>query len=455
MLVRSAATASTSYRWYVVGVCTLAYVFSFIDRQIMTLMIEPVSADLRLTDTQFALLHGLAFTLFYATMGVPIAQLSDRHSRPLIISAGVFVWSVATAACGLAQTFWQLFAARIVVGTGEATLSPAAYSMFADYFPKDQLGRALAVYSTGSFIGAGLAFLAGGALIAVVPQLGLDMLPIVGALRPWQATFVLVGLPGVLVALLVKFTVRDPERHDDSPEHADLYAGHPFRGAGASAAAENPSFRDVLAFCAAHRGAILSHFVGFSFASMALYQLLSWGPAIFIRTWGLTAPQSGFLLGIVTLVASTSGVLVAGWLNDGLRQRGRVDAPMLTGAIGGAGIVLPIAGLPAAGGLWTAVVLFGAALFFASFAMPPSAAAIQLLAPNRMRSRITALFLFCNSLFGLALGAVLVGALNDYVFGRGAGVTTSVALVVGGSAIVTAVVLVVGMRPFRASLGDA
>jgi MFS family permease len=441
-----ARPAPTTYRWYVVAVCTIAYVFSFIDRQIMTLLIEPVSADLGLNDTQFALLHGLAFALFYATMGIPIAHLSDRHSRPLIIAAGVFVWSIATAVCGLAQTFWQLFIARIAVGTGEATLSPATYSMLADYFPKEQLGRAVAVYSTGSFIGAGLAFLAGGALIALVPQLGLDSLPLVGTLRPWQATFVLVGLPGVIVALLFAVTVRDPERRDDS------HGGHPIRGANPGA--QNPTFADVLAFCATHRGAILSHFIGYSFASMALYQLLAWGPAIFIRAWGFSAAQSGLLLGTVTLVASTTGVLASGWLNDWLRQRGRRDAPMLAGAIGGAGIIVPIAWLPAAESLSLAVALFGAALFFASFPMPPSTAAIQLLAPNRMRSRISAMFLFCNSLFGLALGSALVGTLNDRVFGRGAAVTTSVALVVGGSAVVTTIVLLVGMRPFRESLGE-
>ena len=183
------------YRWYVVVICMVAYVFSYIDRQITTLLIQPIQADLALSDTQFGLLHGLAFALFYATMGVPIAQLSDRHSRPLIIAVGVFLWSVATAACGLARTFWQFFAARVAVGVGEAALSPATYSMLADYFPKDQLGRAVAVYSTGSFIGAGLAY-----LLAVPSSRSCPARPGTpadrrGALVPRQMTFVLVGLP--------------------------------------------------------------------------------------------------------------------------------------------------------------------------------------------------------------------------------------------------------------------
>lgn len=431
------------YRWYVVGVCMVAYIFSFIDRQIMTLLIEPVRADLALNDTQFGLLHGLAFALFYATMGIPIAHLSDHRSRPRIIAAGVCVWSLATAACGLAHSFWQLFVARILVGTGEATLTPATYSMLADYFPKDQLGRAVAVFSTGSFIGSGLAFLAGGVFISLVPRLGLDAIPLIGDMRPWQATFVLIGLPGVIVGALVALTVRDPPRQDDARDR---------HVAGASPQA---TFSDVLAFWARHRAVFAYHFIGFCFASMALYQLLAWGPAIFIRTHGLTPSQTGYLLGIVTLVASTTGVLASGWLTDWLLRRGRGDAPMLAGAIGGAGIVVPIALLPWAAGLQSATVLFGAALFFASFPMPPSTAVIQLLAPNRMRSRISAMFLFCNSLFGLALGAALVGMLNDFVFRTAAAVTTSVAIVVGTSAVATAVLLVGGMRPFRESLEPA
>jgi MFS family permease len=431
------------YRWYVVVICMIAYVFSYIDRQITTLLIEPIQADLALSDTQFGLLHGLAFAIFYATMGIPIAQLSDRHSRPLIISVGVFLWSVATAACGLARTFWQFFAARVAVGVGEAALSPATYSMLADYFPKDQLGRAVAVYSTGSFIGAGLAYLAGGAIVSIVPRLGLEHIPIIGALKPWQVAFVLVGLPGIAVALLCWLTVRDAPRHEDMLE----------RVAGVPAASD--TLVHVFRFCLAHRTALACHFVGFSLASMSLYQLLGWGPAMFIRGYGLTPAQSGYVLGVVTLVASTTGVLVSGWLNDRLRQAGRIDAPMLTGAIGAAGLVLPSALLPFAGSLSPAVALFGIALFFASFPMPPSTAAIQILAPNRMRSRIAAMFLFCNSLFGLAFGATLVGALNDYVFERPGAVTVSVALVVGGAGAGAAFVLAAGMRPFRESLTRA
>jgi MFS family permease len=433
----------------------VAYVFSYIDRQIMTLLIQPIQADLSLSDTQFGLLHGLAFALFYATMGIPIAHLSDRYSRPLIIGAGVFLWSAATVTCGFARTFWQLFAARLAVGVCEGALSPATYSMLADYFPRDQLGRAVAVYSTGSFVGAGLAYLGGGAIVSMVSSVDLSGVPLIGALRPWQLAFVLVGLPGVLVAVVCWATVRDAPRTEDTRAdgHPDIAGdphavGHPDDAGPPDAA----GMLGVFAFFRAHAAALGLHFAGFSFASLALYQLLGWGPAIFIRGFGLTPTQTGYALGAATLIASTAGVLTSGWLNDRLQRSGHLDAPLRTGAVGGAGLVAPVVLLPFADSFPLALVLFGIALFFGSFPMPPSTTGIQLLAPNRMRSRLAAMFLFCNSLFGMALGSAIVGALNDYVFRSPAAVTRSVAIVVGFAGVATVVLLAVGCGPFRTSV---
>ena len=181
---------SLAYPWFIVSLCMLAYIFSFIDRQVITLLIEPIRADLQISDTQFSLLHGLAFAMLYAVAGIPIARLADSRSRPLIISVGIFIWSFATAACGLAKSFVQLFLARMAVGVGEAALSPAAYSMISDSFPKSKLGLAIGVYSSGSFLGGGLAFIIGGAAIAVIEQWGAQTFPVIGLVKPWQMTFV-------------------------------------------------------------------------------------------------------------------------------------------------------------------------------------------------------------------------------------------------------------------------
>lgn len=199
------------YRWYVVGILSLAYVFSFIDRIIMSLLVEPIRADLGITDTQVSLLSGLAFALFYTFFGIPVALLADRSRRRTLIAAGITFWCFMTAACGLAQNFWQLFAARMGVGAGEATLSPAATSLIGDYFPRHLLGRAVAVYTMGISIGSGIALIMGGKIVAAVTEMGGVTLPIVGELKAWQAAFMLVGLPGLVVAALM-FTVKEPQR---------------------------------------------------------------------------------------------------------------------------------------------------------------------------------------------------------------------------------------------------
>ena len=174
------------WAWYGVGVLMVAYTFSFIDRYVIALLIEPIKQDFDLTDTQIGLLSGLAFAIFYTTLGIPIGRLADRYNRRRIISVGIFVWSLMTGLCGLAQSFWQLFAARVGVGVGEAALSPAAFSLIADSFPVERIGRALSVYSVGVYFGSGLAFIIGGAVIQLVTRAPDVVLPLVGIVRPCE-----------------------------------------------------------------------------------------------------------------------------------------------------------------------------------------------------------------------------------------------------------------------------
>jgi MFS family permease len=199
------------YAWYVVGILVLAYTFSFIDRQILSLLVGPMKRDLGISDTQMSLLQGFAFAVFYCLAGLPIGRMVDSRKRVNIISIGVFVWSVMTALCGTAHAYWQLFLYRMGVGVGEAALSPAAYSMIADYFPPKRLGFALGVYGMGVYIGAGLALIIGAAVIGLVSSGGDIVVPLFGEVYAWQLTFFVVGLPGILIALWV-WTVREPER---------------------------------------------------------------------------------------------------------------------------------------------------------------------------------------------------------------------------------------------------
>ncbi|MDF3932902.1 spinster family MFS transporter [Pseudomonas citronellolis] len=427
-----------AYEWYVVSLCMVAYIFSFIDRQILALMIEPIKADLGLSDTQFSLLHGLAFSLFYAVMGWPIAYLADRYSRPKIIALGVVFWSLATAACGLSKNFLQMFLARIGVGVGEAALSPAAYSMFSDLFPKEKLGRAVAVYSIGSFVGGGLAFLVGGYVIDLLKDTRALSLPLLGEVKAWQLTFFIVGLPGALVGLLIWLTVRDPQRRGLSHD--------------ASGQAKAPAAGDGVRFLGRHKATFACLYLGFSFYAMALYAMLSWTPALYMRKHGLDPVGTGYTLGAILLLANTTGVYCGGWLTDLLARRGHGDAAMRAGLIGALGMLVPVSLFALVEPLWLSLALLVPAMFFASFPMPASTAAMQHLAPNQVRAQVSAIFLLVSNLLAVGLGTTLVALITDRAFGDPQAVGGSIAIVASCASSLSVLLLWKGCASFRASL---
>lgn len=420
-----------SYAWYVVILCMVAYIFSFIDRQILALLIEPIREDLQISDTQFSLLNGLAFSLFYATMGIPIARLADSRSRPAIIAAGVFLWSLATAATGLGKSFLQIFFARMGVGVGEAALSPAAYSMIADLFPKEKLGRALAVYSIGSFIGGGLAFLIGGAVISALNEMDNIVMPLFGEMRPWQMTFIIVGLPGILLALIFSITVKDPTR---SVEGAQI---------------ERASFSETLKFIRSNGKFFFALYGGFTMTAVALFGLLSWLPAYLGRRYGLSPGEIGLILGPIMLVANVGGVLCSGLLTDYFQKNGRKDAAMRAGMIGSFGLVIPVALFSIMPSQTLSIMFISISLFFASFPLATSATAMQLASPAHMRAQVSAIFLFLNSIIGLAIGSFVIAIMTDYVFQSDVAVGWSVSIVCGISTLISGILIARGLKPFR------
>lgn len=421
------------YPWYVVFVLTLAYTCSFIDRQILTLLIEPIRRDLAITDTQMSLLGGLAFSILYTTMGIPLARLADRSSRRNLMTAGVGLWSLMTAACGLARGFWPLFGARVGVGVGEAALSPAAFSLLADYFRPQQLARAIGAYSTGVYFGAGLALMIGGAVIQRVSNAPNQVLPLVGEVFPWQLTFFVVGLLGLPVMLLM-LTIREPARR------------------GAAVTPVSSGTPALLAFMRANRATLVCHIGAFTLYGIAIGCYLFWSPSVMMRTHGWDAPRTGFTIGLLMFVLGTLGVFSGGWLADRLAQRGHRDAVLRAGLYGvliGAPFIVAT---PLIEDDRWATASLGCAIYFLAFLQGLPGAALQLVTPNPLRAQMTAIYFFIGNLIANGLGPSIPALLADYLFvdplklGLALSWTTAVAVPLAG------LLLFLGLAPYRASL---
>jgi len=426
-----------AYAWYATLVLMLAYTLSYIDRQILSMLVGPIKADLGVSDTQIGLLQGLAFAVFYTLIGIPMGRLADHGDRRRIIAWGVFVWSLATAASGLARTFGQLFAARVAVGVGEAALGPAAYSLIADQFPPERRGRALGVYSMGVYLGIGLAAIIGGAVVGRLSGQPPLPVPFIGELASWHVAFLLVGLPGLLLALWVR-TLREPLRQGVT-----------------TAAGTGIPLAEVLRFVRENLRLFGAHFAGFSMLTLAFNAVAFWMPPYLQRAHGLSPGEFGTGLGLILAIGGAAGIVSGGVVADLLRKRGVADAELWPGIVS-AVMVWPLGvATSQAGSGDTALALFAGFMFFSSFAFAAAAAAIQAAAPNRMRGQLSAVYLFCVNLTGIGLGSFLTGFVNDYAFGDELRVGDSMSWIVGLAAPLAALLLLAARRPYAARLAAA
>ena len=376
---------SPRYRQYVLGMLVVVYAFNFLDRQIVTILAEPIKNDLGLNDTQIGLMTGLAFALFYTILGIPLARLADRSNRVSIITGALVVWSGMTALCGMAQNFSQMLAARIGVGVGEAGCSPPAHSLIADYYPPNQRASALSIYALGIPIGSILGLLAGGWI---------------AEFYGWRMAFFVVGLPGIALAFAFKMTIREPIRGMSDP---------------ASKATEQLPLIATMLHLLQNR--TLMHIaMGGALTSFVGYGLGQWLPAYFIRIHAMGIAETATYFGLVLGVASAIGTFLGGTLSDKLSKRD----------------VRFYAWLPAAGVLiafpfyvaammsdnpYIAIAILIVPSTLNSLWLGPSFGTIQNLAPTRMRAMASALMLFILNIIGLGLGPFLVGVLSDLLSG--------------------------------------
>ena len=420
--------------YYALLVLLLAYILSFVDRNVMAVLIGPIRADFAISDFQYSLLHGFAFSMFYIFLGLPIARFADRGSRKWVITLGVLFWSLMTCVCGLARSFSALFLARMGVGVGEAALSPPAYSLISDYFTEETLPRAMAVYTLGITIGGGLAYILGGAVLQYFSARGAVELPLVGSLQPWQTTFVIVGLPGFLLVVLLSVMIEPPRR------------------GAAYVLDKEGSPGQVLVHLRRQWQAYTSLVLGVSLLAVLGYGTMAWYPEFLVRNHGMSAAQAGAQFGLIFILAGSAGTLVGGFSAAPLMARGYPDADMR--------LIMWIALLwllPAAAGpmlvdsewaLWMAVPI----VFFLNSYFGLSIAALQRITPNRMRAQVSAIMLFMTNLFGLALGPSAVAAITDFVFADDNALSWSLGVLPMILCPLAAVLLGWGLRYYREAL---
>ena len=379
---------STRYRTYVLGMLVVVYVFNFLDRQIVTILAEPIKVDLGLSDTQIGLMTGLAFAIFYTVLGIPIARLADRANRVSIISAALVIWSGMTALCGMAQNFTQMLLARIGVGVGEAGCSPPAHSLIADYYPPEQRASALSIYALGIPIGSILGLLAGGWI---------------AEFYGWRVAFYLVGLPGIALALVFKLTVREPLRGMSEPNRqATTQAEQPPLGATIRTLLQTRTMLHLA------MGGALTSFVG--------YGLGQWMPAFFIRIHGMGIAETATYFGLVLGVASAIGTFLGGTLADRFSSIDRRVYAWLPAA--GVLIAFPfyvVAMLQ--NNPYVAIAVLVVPSLLNSLWLGPAFGTIQNLAPMRMRALASAMLLFILNIIGLGFGPFLVGVFSDLLVG--------------------------------------
>jgi MFS family permease len=431
---RSTEPRDGAYAWYVVAVLLLAYTLSFIDRMILSLLVGPIRADLGISDTQMSLLMGFAFAIFYSALGIPLGWLADRGSRRNLIVAGVAAWSLMTAVCGLAKGYAGLFLARVGVGVGEATLSPAAYSLLGDYFTREKLGRAMAVYSIGVPLGSGIALVAGALVVKFVTEGPPLVLPWLGALEPWRLTFIVVGLPGILVALLIALTVREP-----------------LRTGGAFGVAKG----EFAAFLRTHPAALAAHFGGMSLVALVMYGAMAWIPQFLHRTYGMPVPQAGLWFGVATAICGAGGLLIGGWMADRLYRRGVRDAHLRVIRLNAILLAPVFVGMALAPSAPIALGLMILGMLIGTLHGGVAGAALQLITPNRLRARTVALYFLVANLVGLGLGPTAIALVTDLVFHDDGALRYSLAVVTAVALPLSALILTLGLRPFARAVEAA
>ncbi len=431
------STKVSPYAWWVMVVLSMAMLVSYVDRQIIALLVEPMKDDLGYTDTQTGFLYA-GFAIFYAAAGIPIAWMVDRRSRRGIIAWGIFLWSLATMVCGLVKGYWALFAARIGVGVGEATLTPATFSMVGDLFPRERIPMAMSIYQIGAIAGTGLAFLAGGYVVSWVRHAPAVDLPLIGEIFSWQMTFIYVAAPGLLVLLLF-LTIREPVRTQTKQ----------IEGAAAKG-----SWDQVWEFYRENWTALWRHHVGYMFLILLGYAFVFWTPSFFERVHDVPAEEASKIYGAIFIFFGGGGALFAGWFAERLVRNGKPDGTLLAALIGASLFVPVVVIIQFVPDVMWVYALYIPALFLMNTPYGLGQAALVQITPPDIRGRVAAIYTIMGAC-GNALGPPIAGFMNDVVFPEKEGVSSSLMTMCVFFGVVGVSIVWSSRKAFRVSLARA
>lgn len=428
------------HAYYTAAVLAVVQMCATLNNGVTTLLVEPVKRDLQLTDLEMSYLLGFSAVLFYALIGIPAARLVDRHNRKWLMMASIAIWSAATAACGLAMTFWQFFAARFGIGAGESISGPLSYSLLADNFAPDKLPRGIAIYNVGMQGGNALSMLLGSALIVLFAATPIIHVPVIGEVRDWQMVFIMTGLVGLPVMALV-LSIKEPKRK----RFASISA--PEQAVGAKP--QGASLRQVLAYLLRNWRIYGPMFLGLCLTSIHMMGVGAWMASFYTRTYGWEPAQIGLYSGIISLSLAGPALYGAVWFNEYLRKKGYADANLRLMALG-LTIAAPIMiAAPLMPSPWLALALFGLGPALMLVAAPSLNTALQIITPNEMRGQMTAIYLFIVLAISQAIGPTFFAFLTQVVFGDEAQLRYAIASSAAVIFPATALSYWSGIRPYR------
>jgi MFS family permease len=431
-------------KYYVLALLCCGNLFSTVDRNLIALLASDIKADFHLSDTQLSMLMGLAFVVFYAVAGIPIARIADRSTRKWVVATGILLWSLMTSLTAFSKSFLHFLGTRMGVGVGEASLTPSAYSLLGDLFPRDRLPSAIGIFGLGAGLGWGVALLLGGTVLTWLGDVQSLVIPFIGEMHRWQVVFLALGLPGVVLSALFALTVREPAR-------AELFAK---RDISRTTTDPKGTLRDALVVFRSQRAIYSGIFLGMSLNAVVGYGFLSWMPTYMIRSFGWTPAETGLRLGIAVVIGGAGSTVASGYATNFLFARGFSDGP-IRASVAALLVAAPLLLAAVTVGHSTlAVLLYTLGLFFVLMPATLSAIAVQYITPNRQRATMAAAFVLTLNLLGFGLGPILVALVTDFVLRSGARIGESLLIVTACMVPLSIVSYLICMPSLRRAVDD-